>query len=395
MKKVISILLSVLLVSACAQADKFSFDTSNPLALLAQISWSINAVPNTGSGTTNFVAVGEKCSSWNSSDGKTWTYSNTKFPGCTDGSISAIAYGNGTWVAVGALNANGGCGIWSSKDAETWTASSCASNPSPPNGTPALHPLYTIVYAGTRFFAGGPHNGSTTGVGFFGQVSSDGSSWQYLSLTDGSSYIGSDYLYSSSYNSVTSEVYFSGVHNVNSEVISVALPGLGQSSVSVSMISFSYGVLALKSGQVLVYGDDNYTSPTMGVVKIGNSITTVSSASSSNTGVTSHINIAAEGKDKIVILGNQCKIDYYQFGLNVWHPGIAAPAPTMTNCSGLDWTSMAYNSTLDLYVAGARVSGSTPTAFAYSTTGLPSAWTVVTQASAGTPGPAVLGIATK
>ncbi|PJZ55854.1 hypothetical protein [Leptospira barantonii] len=392
MKKDISILFSALwLLSSCAAADKFSLDTSNPLALLVQIVWSVNSVPST-SNTIHFVAVGEKCSSWTSKDGKTWTYSNSKFSGCTDGSVNSIAFGNGTWVAVGALNANGGCGIWSSKDADIWTASSCAPNPSPPNGTSALHNLNTIVYGGTNFIAGGPHNYSTTGVGFFGQISSDGSTWQYLSLTDGSTYIGTDYLYSSSYNSVSSEIYFSGIHNVNPEVVKLTVPALAQSSVSVNMPSSSYGVLALKSGKILLYGDDNYTNPTVGIVKIGTPITTLGSTASANTGVGSHINIAVEGKDKIVVLGNQCKMDYYGLTAQVWHSGAA---PNMTGCSGLDWMSLSYNSTLDLYVAGAKVTGTVPTAFGYSTTGLPSDWTVVTQTVAGSPGPGILGIATQ
>lgn len=392
MKKDISILFSILwFVSSCASADKFSLDTSSPLALLVQIVWSVNSVP-ASSNTIRFVAVGEKCSSWTSKDGKTWTYSNSKFSGCTDGSVNSIAFGNGTWVAVGALNANGGCGIWSSKDADVWTASSCAPNPSPPNGTAALHNLNTIVYGGSNFIAGGPHNYSTTGVGFFGQISSDGSSWQYLSLMDGSSYIGSDYLYSSSYNGVSSEIYFSGVHNVNPEVIRISLPSMTQSSVSVGMTSFSYGVLALKSGKILLYGDDNYTNPTVGVVKLGTPLTNLGSTASTNTGVGSHINIAAEGKDKVVVLGNQCKMDYYGLTAQFWH---SSNAPNMSGCSGLDWMSLSYNSTLDLFVAGAKVAGTVPTAFAFSTTGLPADWTVVTQTVAGTPGPGILGIATQ
>ncbi|AOP34546.1 hypothetical protein A0128_12220 [Leptospira tipperaryensis] len=398
MRKEIPTIFLILLLSSCAQADKFSMDSSNPLALLGQIGWTLGSIPaNTGTGL-QFVAVGSNCSSWTSSDGISWKYSNARFSGCVDGAVSSVAFGNGTWVAVGTLTANGGCGIWSSKDGETWARSNCAAGLVSISGTPTsvVKNLYTVTFGGGFFFAAGEHIASQTGVGFYGQISSDGSAWQFLSIPDGSTYIGSDYYFSSSYSSVHSEVYFSGFHNVNPEIVQMSVPSTASSSISISTAStFKTGILALKSGKILVFGGDDDTNPTASITKMATTAPGIGASSILNTGVPGFINTAVEGKDKIVVFGNQCTLDFYSLSLQVWHPPISSPAPEMSNCSRLDWMSSAYNSTLDLFVSGARVTGSVPTAFSYSKTGLPADWTVVAQADAGSPGPSILGIATK
>ncbi|TGK33721.1 hypothetical protein EHQ12_02370 [Leptospira gomenensis] len=377
---------------SCAEASKFSLDTSNPLAVLGQFGWSyLGLVPSPS--LTRFVAVGEVCSSWISRDALSWTFSKTRFPGCIDGAIQEVVYdGVGTWVAVGSTNANGSCGIWySSDEGESWNQANCD-----PlilwNGAPVTKPLFGVTYGGGRFWAVGPHNGASTNEEFFGQYSSDGIHWTSIAIEDGSTYDGADYYDSVSYDPVHGKVYFGGQHQVNSEVGELDSSTLQSNSVSVGMPSFINRVLALGSGQLLVYGSDNYLAPTLGKVKMGSSLTSLSS--SMDTAVAGPIQSAVEGSDKIVILGDQCSIDYFEFSAGVWHPTGASPPPEMSQCSRLNWMSSAYNSVLGLFVAGAKVTGSVPTAFAYSATGIPSDWTVVAQPDAGTPGPGILGIAT-
>lgn len=361
-------------LTQCAEADKFSLDSSNPLALLGQISWSINHSPaSAGSGVsgTQFVAVGENCSSWTSEDGISWKYSSARFPGCnTGGSVRGITYGNGTWVAVGTLNASSTCGIWSSTDDGTsWILHTC--DPGFVDSVPTIGPLHGIGFGANQFWAVGSHNSAASGTEFFGQHSSDGIHWQYLGVADGSSYILSDYYNTVSYNAADSKVYFSGVHSVSAEFSTVAVASLASDYVELSMNSPANQVMALKSGQVMVYGDNNFTSSTSANVKIFSSPALDSaSVTPSTTAIQVHASIAVEGKDRILLFGNSCSMDYYQFGLNVWHPSSGS---AVSGCSSKNLLGAAYNSALDRYV----VAG-TSNFFAYSTSGLPSAWIAVT-----------------
>ncbi|PJZ29156.1 hypothetical protein [Leptospira kmetyi] len=366
-------------LTQCAQADKFSLDASNPMALLGQISWSVSHTPvNSGAGVTGtqFVAVGEGCSSWISEDGISWKYSSTRFPGCnTGGSVRGVVYGNGTWIAVGTLDAPNTCGIWSSQDdALSWSLHAC--DPGLVNSVPTVKALYGIAFGANQFWAIGGHNAAGTGSDYFGQRSSDGIHWQYFGVTDGSTYILADYYNTVSYNAADSKVYFSGVHSVNYEFATLELPSFTDTPVNLSMSSSNNQVMALKSGQVMVYGDNDYLNPTSSNVKIFSSATLDSSAvSASQTAIQVHASIAVEGKDRILLFGNSCSMDYYQFGLNVWHPSSGS---VVSGCSSKNLLGAAYNSVLDRYV----VTG-TSNFFAYSTSGLPSAWTAVVPSLGG------------
>ncbi|XDD49084.1 hypothetical protein AB3N59_11665 [Leptospira sp. WS92.C1] len=373
MKFLISCSFVLFSITACSEAARVSLDSSNPLALLGQIGWSLNAVPN-----TQFMAVGERCSLLTSSDGITWNYSADRFPGCNQGTIRSVAYGNGVWVAVGTKTLTGlSCGIWSSHDdGETWSLYDCA--PKIIAGTPVIKNLRVVTYGGDRFWAAGDHNGSGTGTDFFGQISSDGTNWSYLGIDDGSSYIDTDSFYSASYNAIRSEIYFGGTHSVNAEIVKMAVPSLAQSSVSLSTLSFKNRVLALKSGNVLVYGDNHYATSTSSVTRFAPNLDAIAVATQFTTAIQQQANTAVEGKDKILLLGNQCSMDYYEFGLNVWHPGSGI---TLSGCSTNHLNGSAYNSVLDRYVAVGNSNF-----FGHSTTGLPSTWTAASpDIGGGTP----------
>ncbi|TGK25598.1 hypothetical protein EHQ05_11905 [Leptospira yasudae] len=378
------VILSMILCS-CAQADKFSLDASNPMALLGQIGWSLGLTPSNASAIsgTQFVAVGDNCTSWTSQDGISWKFSASRFPGCSGGSLKNAAYGNGTWVAVGTTNGGGNCGIWSSKDdGETWVLRAC--DPVMIASAPTTKPLFGVTYGAGQFWAVGQKNQSSNGTDYFGQHSSDGIAWQYMGITDGSSYIGTDYYNTVSYNEVASQLYFSGVHSVNPEFSVVNIPSLANSFPAVGMASNVNQVLALKNGSIFIYGDaDNPGTE----AKIASSIANVGSAIPLPTAIQVHASIAVEGKDKIVLFGNSCSMDYYQFGLDVWHP---LDVSVVSGCSGKNLLGAAYNSALDRYV----VAG-TANFFAYSTSGLPSAWTAVTPDLGGASAQAVNGVASK
>ncbi|XDD49083.1 hypothetical protein AB3N59_11660 [Leptospira sp. WS92.C1] len=373
MKFLISCSFVLFSITACSEAARVSVDSSNPLALLGQIGWSINAIPN-----HQFIAVGESCSSWLSRDGITWNYSADRFPGCNQGTIRSVAYGNGVWVAVGTKTLTGlSCGIWSSHDdGETWALRDCDTVVIA--GTPSIKNLFVVTYGGDRFWAAGGHNNGGTSSDFFGQMSFDGINWTYLGIIDGTSALGTDSLYSASYNAARSNIHFGGTHS-HSAMINMAVPSLVDGVITIAAPSTKNRVLALKSGRVMVYGDNDETTPTSSVVKLNSVLTAFGfiNTTALPTAIQGQANTAVEGKDKIVLLGDSCSMDYYEFGLNVWHPGSGS---VVNGCSSGSINGSAYNTMLDRYViVGAS------NFFGYSNTGLPSAWTIVSPEIEGSP----------
>ncbi|TGK33719.1 hypothetical protein EHQ12_02380 [Leptospira gomenensis] len=370
------ILIFVCLIS-CSEAEKFSLDSTNPLAMVGQLGWSYGLTPTENSpgqiSGTQFVAVGDGCSSWVSDNGIDWNFSVTRFPGCDGGIIRSVVYGNGIWVAIGSVSDSENCGIWISQDdAATWNFRACATVTI--GGVPVTKHLYAVGFGGGQFWAVGEHNSGGTGSDFFGQRSLDnGNSWSYFGIDDGSTYIASDYFYSISYSSATSEIYFSGEHSVNPEISEVSLPNLNRDSISIGMNSSKNRVLALSDGDLLVYGDNAFTSTSAVVKRVAASTTSPANtalfnAQAVSTAIQNHANGAVEGKDKILLVGDNCSMDYSALNQNVWHSG----ALSIGNCSATNLSAVSYNVSWDRYsvVGGSNF-------FAYSSTGLPGTWTAV------------------
>lgn len=399
MRLLISFILIFLCFISCSEAKKFSFDSTNPLAMVGQLGWSLGLEPldeaNDSLGQspgTKFVAVGDNCSSWISENGIDWNFSATRFPECDAGNIRGVVYGNGIWAAIGSKSDAENCGIWTSQnDAFTWSFHPCATVTI--GGVSVTKHLYAIGFGGGQFWAVGDHNSAGTGSDFFGQRSVDGgSSWTYFGIEDGSTYIGSDYFYSVSYSESTSEMYFSGEHSVNPEISEVSLVNLAKDSISIGMNSSKNRILALKGGDILVYGDNAFSSTSAVVKRVPASTTTPTdptlfTAQSATTAIQNHANGAVEGKDKILLVGDNCSMDYSSLNQNVWHTGPS----TIGDCNATNLSSVSYNAGLDRYsVAGAS------NFFAHSSSGLPGTWSAVHPDLGGiTPVPSPISIASK
>ncbi|WP_156781831.1 hypothetical protein [Leptospira tipperaryensis] len=389
-KKYVSILISILLsLVSCAEAHKYSFDSSNPLAILGEIGWSLAAANNL---KYPFVAVGASCASWYSVDGNDWSYSSTRFPSCNAGDINSVAYGNGTWVAVGTLTSGAGCGLWSSKDGETWTRSNCANN----GGGNSNFQLYSVAYGNGTFWVGGDKEGAGTTVSFYGLKSTDGISWQYFPIDTGGANNIPDFASTTSFDSVNSIAYFGFTNSVTGNISKFRVGTSswsqnGDGDILPNLASSKKNVFALNSGNVVSYGDDanggGALSVFNGTIWGGQTATTTSSK----------INVMAEGSDRIFAFGNACTLDYTSdlTGLAGWI-GFSGTPIIVGGCSGLHWSAATYNAKLKLFALGSTgTGGSNPSTFAVSSTGLPGDWKLIPITQSGIPGPAVLSIAAK
>lgn len=120
------------------------------------------------------VAAGANCRGWFSNRVGVWQ--SFQFPGCTTGSINAVTYGGGKFVAVGSTN-GANCSIWTSGEAYTlsWTQQSCG---------PATFPLTSVAFGSSpgssEFVAAGTASGAT-----FQAVSSlDGVTWNDATISE-------------------------------------------------------------------------------------------------------------------------------------------------------------------------------------------------------------------
>lgn len=154
---------------SCMQAEKVSLDTSGAQGLLlGSLSFELGLFGGGSGGYSGaqFVAVGGD-TGWYSFDGTSdWTAFAFTGSGIN---VRSVAFGNGTWVAVGNYN-DTGCGIWTSPDGVTWTRRDCAG-----------YAPSTIAFGNGRFVA----NGDYCSSGYISTWTSvDGINWnshQYYS----------------------------------------------------------------------------------------------------------------------------------------------------------------------------------------------------------------------
>ncbi|RHX84492.1 hypothetical protein [Leptospira stimsonii] len=385
----ISVSIFLLCSVSCAEAHKFSFDSSNPSAIIGQIAWSLASL-NTEK--YPFVATGESCASWYSLDGNDWSYSSTRFPSCNGGAIRSVAYGNKTWVAVGTLSPGSGCGLWSSKDGESWTRSTCANN----GGGNSNFQLYSVTFGNGTFWVGGEKEGAGTSVPFYGLKSTDGVSWQYFPIDTGGANNTPDSANTASFDGVHSMVYFGFTNSVTGNISKYdsdkgTWSQNGDGDILPNIPSSMKKVFALKSGNVISYGDDANGG---GALSVFNG--TLWGPQTSTT-TSTRINTIAEGADRIFVFGNVCTLDYTSdpSGLSGWI-GFSGTPIEVGGCLGLHWTAATYNVGLKLFALGSTGTGaSNPSTFAVSSTGSPNDWKLIPITQSGIPGPSVLSIAAK
>ncbi|PJZ64313.1 hypothetical protein EHQ27_16990 [Leptospira wolffii] len=169
------VLSNLLLTLFCNQAKEVSLDASKSLTGLSlDLIGSNYASQNDDTPGPEFLAVGVGCTVWTSNDGENWSARGGSgvFPGCSGGSLYSVAYGNGTWVAVGTLiysyvTRDNNSGIWYSKDGETWTQVTAPVDSGYATLSPTL-PLRSVSYGKVggvnKFIAAGTKLGQYSGA---------------------------------------------------------------------------------------------------------------------------------------------------------------------------------------------------------------------------------------
>ena len=122
-----------------------------------------------------FVAVGFWGGTAASTNGIDWTIGNVPAPGLTDG-LYGVAYGNGTYVAVGGGASYADQNVFTSSDGISWTAQHSTS--------PAGASLGDVAYGAGRFVAIGINRGSVNDSGHL-YTSTDGTTWTQQSISGG------------------------------------------------------------------------------------------------------------------------------------------------------------------------------------------------------------------
>lgn len=374
------ILIVSLFIYNCLQVERSNLDSSSPKGL--QFVFILAQIANASNVSPTFVAVGDKCMSSVSFDGKTWdtkSDTSTVFPGCTSSAtIHGVAYGNGVWVAVGSTNGTSGCGIWVSADASTWTQKTCA-------GAMTV-PLKQIAFGSNgvtnRFYAvGDRHNGVSSSPAYFnGQTSSDnGETWTSSgnSLANIAAYDNpsiATIVYNTSSNSflthdnssVTTYLNITGIDSPLGWVASGA-PNLTYNG------AMAFKMLSLPSGSIIAYGDTANKGGTQRGSNTGTGWTTAINNKFALDSGNNYISTLVYG-EKLVALGPNCLVDYSlnEAQTNAWSGASTATEVKMNGCSGLLWTASAYSTATSLYIAG-----SSGGKIAYSSTGIPSDWTIL------------------
>ncbi|TGK33720.1 hypothetical protein EHQ12_02375 [Leptospira gomenensis] len=399
MKKIVFVFLFSSFCS-CAQADKFSLDSSNPLAILGQFGWSLARVPDgVPIEGTQFVAAGQNCGLWTSETGTEWSFRNSSFPNCDwdggGGRINGVVYGgNKTWVAVGFANPDQACGLWySTDDALTWTQATCDDNSSGNH----YFELTAVAYGNGYFWAGGEKEGDTTSHPFYGLRSSDGIHWNYFPIETSGDYSIPDAVSSIAYDSVHSFVYFGfndsivgkiSRFNIASDVWTPEF----HSSLSVNIAGTKKSPFALKSGSMVVFGDD---ANGIGIVNFLNDPSGAWSGQK-YAGITGKIASIAEGNGTLIALGDACTIDSTSdvVAASTWSHAGGVPVG-VSGCSAIDWSASAYNEALGLFVIGGRSLNGSSTKLGISSTGDFSSWQLIAAPENASLGQAIFTIAAK
>jgi len=315
------------------------------------------------------IATGTSCQGWYSTNFTAWT--SFLFPGCTAGTISGVAYGNGTFVAVGSTTGSD-CGVWTSTAAykPDWQMRSC--------GTIAL-PMTAVAFgsgsAGSEFVAAG----SLSGVNFAGMSSPDGITWSDASLPGATSGSVSSVIFSStaqkflashgSPQMTRGRIIGGGTSWSNLNATGVLSPRIALGPlISGNIRIVNYG----NSPTVVQYSDDNFATGTNNYSP--NVFGTL------GTNVNDHV--YGDGK-RMVFVRNSCGVTYSTSDSGADTSGNY----TMSACGTSNLSAVGY---LDPYF----IAGSDDGSFYISRTGFPTDWikatssasTSTTQHIAGRPG---------
>ncbi|PJZ68793.1 hypothetical protein CH373_03835 [Leptospira perolatii] len=397
--------LGILAILSCNKAKALDIDASkSPLGLLFDF-----ALANFSPGP-QLMAVGDNCSYFSSEDGVNWTVlqgAESPFPGCNGGSIYDVAYGNGTYVAVGTLTASystrsNNCGIWVSTDGTTWTRVLCPHGPTSGASAVVDLPLRSLSFGNINgvgtFMAAGLKIEMSSAGNIYGVKSSDGFNWEYTGIV-------SDYSIPSIFDFTCFITFLDGTaecsiengsffdvakYNPNTGAWNFttypgggtgveAAGGIQQMAILAATPPPNYSprtfwMYPAKSGRYFSFGLGNTDS--LAIASRRTPSTPWETEKYLSLGINYRINAAADSSSMLLGLGDHCNwVKTTDDGAN-W-----TSFATMTGCTRTDWADAAYNATLDLFVAvGKDVGGQIGKAHSPAAT---SDWQVTTTSLSG------------
>lgn len=353
-----------ILQAGCFQAEKTNLDGSKPSGILLLTLFQ----PGTGT-TTNanqFVAVGANCAVWTSLDGITWTgKESTASPlsGCSGGAIRGVAYGNGTWVAVGELTSGAGCGIWTSTDAVTWAQGTC------PGGI--TNPLHSVAYGGGQWVAGAY---DATNVRII--YSTNGAaSWSTLTLLLGNPSTVDSIVYRSSASEFIMRSDRTG-GTIATQFVPSNFASIAARATAPLNGNLRYQFGPADGNYLVAYGADNTPSSMLTYTTDGGATwirrTTGAPGTDSAVHGVSLVSAFVHANGRYVIAHQSSPLNatcYLQSITSATTYTFTGPSGTQTGCTA-HLTALAYHSTLGKFVAGGNGGQ-----FGYSSTGVEASWT--------------------
>ncbi len=339
---------------ACLQVETNLLDASSPMGLL--ISAALASRP------LGFLAVGQSCTAWSSTDGTSWSQLPNNFTGCdrnASAELYSVAYGSGVFVVVGSTTGtNAGCGIWTGKDGRNWTRQSCS----------FAYPLRAVAYSSSlqRFVAVGTNSDAVVCDSMFSSL--DGNTWNVASSSPSCAGGGGTLFAKSliSYGTKLMVLTSSGTATTpdgNAWTATSSIPFLTPNNSLVVGTSARIAAVGAAGGTAAFQYSDNEGG-------------TPWTASAGAFGV--EMKAAAFDGTKAVGVGNNCNLVHSTDNfVNI----AATPSSMGTGCSGVDWSALAYSASRGGFVAGGKTTGDLKETFASSKTGAADSWTVVSLAN--------------
>lgn len=314
-----------------------------------------------------FVAGGNNCTIFTSTDGRTWPAGTQPLPGCNGGSgavVYAVHYADGRFWAAGSLSGpSSGCGLWNSADGFSWTQKTCSA------ANAVIRSFTSGIFNGSRVFVAGSTTSAPANQIFM--VSTDGgTTWVDKNgpAAVAADYVGSLAFYNGSF---VAGVLNNGVTTRSADGGATWVAGGGTGFI---VSSTTFPVVTAGGDRFLAEGIvgtlASYTTSTdLGVSWTG--------SISGTTATTPHRGFAySSDLNRLVMVHDACTLRTAT-GYTAFDSG-----QTMgTGCAAIDWRTVVYDPGLKIFVAAGNTQAGTLERFAVSPSGLIDSWTITSSST--------------
>ncbi len=349
----------------CVAFETSSLDSATgegSLLAMILLAGTISPIP------TLYVAGGNNCTIFTSSDGKAWSTATQPLPNCVAGAgaVYTMHFADGLFWAGGSLTtASSGCGLWSSPDAKSWTQRQCTVA----NAVIRSFTSGFVGSIGTRVFVAGSTTGTPAAQTFM--VSTNGgATWTERT---GPAAAAGDY--------VGSLAFFNNIFvatTTNTAVTTRSTDG-GSSWSASGTTGMAFSTTTFP---VLIATADRFVAEGLfsGFAYYLSSMDSGASWANSFTGTAAsapHRAVAySADQGRLVMMHDGCSVRTATT-YNAFDSGITMG----TVCSGIDWRTVVYDPGLKQFVAAGNATTGVLERFAYSPSGLVDTWTINTTST--------------